>query len=65
MSEKANKIAMRYAEGYVTDEQLERYRALGVISDAEYETIWAMRHNATGEDITDAEAIDIITGVSY
>lgn len=64
MSEKAKKIAERYLEGYVTDEQLERYRALGVISDAEYETIWALRHGSTGEDITDAEVVDIITGVS-
>lgn len=49
MSSKAKKIAKRYELGYVTDEQLDRYHELGVITDAEYAEIRAIRHSGEEE----------------
>lgn len=49
MSVKAEKIKERYQLGYVTDEQLGRYERLGVITQVEYEEIYAMKHPAIGE----------------
>lgn len=44
MSKKAERIAQRYAQRYVTDEQLERYHELGVLTDEEYAHIYASKH---------------------
>lgn len=50
MSTKAKSIMGRYERGYVTDEQLGRYLSLGVISQEEYEAIYATRHPAQPEN---------------
>ena len=44
MSEKAEKIMQRYIKFYVTDAQLKKYLELGVITQEEYNTIYATRH---------------------
>ena len=44
MSDKANSILERYGKGYVTDVQLEKYLNLKVISQDEYNTIYATKH---------------------
>ena len=44
MSAKAEKIMQRYMKYYVTDAQLKRYYELGVITQEEYNTIYATRH---------------------
>ena len=44
MTPKAEKIKERYLIGYVTDEQLLRYFQLGVLTQAEYDEIYALKH---------------------
>ena len=44
MSAKAENIKTRYEKGYVTDSQLKRYFGLGVITQEEYDVIYAIRH---------------------
>lgn len=44
MSEKALKIMNRYEQAFVTDVQLEKYMKLGVITEAEYLAIYAVKH---------------------
>ena len=45
MSKKAESIMDRYKKGYVTDEQLLKYLNLGVITDEEYDIIYATKHH--------------------
>lgn len=49
MSRKAEQIRERYLKGYVTDEQLLRYKELGVLTEEEYEAIYAERHPEPNE----------------
>ena len=44
MTPKAEQIKNRYILGYVTDEQLSRYKDLGVLTQAEYDEIYALKH---------------------
>ena len=44
MTPKAEQIKNRYVLGYVTDEQLLRYKDLGVLTQAEYDEIYALKH---------------------
>lgn len=44
MTPKAEKIKERYLMGYVTDEQLLRYKELGAITQSEYDEIYALKH---------------------
>lgn len=44
MTPKAEKIKERYLMGYVTDEQLLRYKELGVLTQTEYDEIYALKH---------------------
>lgn len=44
MAPKAEQIKNRYVLGYVTDEQLLRYKDLGVLTQAEYDEIYALKH---------------------
>lgn len=44
MSAKATKIMERYMKNYVTDTQLAKYLALGVITEDEYNYIYATKH---------------------
>ena len=44
MSAKAQKIMERYEQSYVTDAQLAKYLQLGVITEEEYQAIYAIKH---------------------
>ncbi len=41
-------IKERYKQGFVTDEQLLRYKTLGVLTEEQYNEIYAIKHSATG-----------------
>ena len=46
------KIKERYLKNYITDSQLERFKALGVITQEQYDELYALKHPAewvTGE----------------
>lgn len=58
MSKKAQTIKSRYEKGYVTDAQLLRYLELEVITQEEYDTIYATKHPVTEESTnTEEESI--------
>lgn len=44
MSSKAEKIKERYLLGYITEEQLIKYKELGVITEEEYQEIYEAKH---------------------
>ena len=44
MTAKAEQVKTRYVLGYVTDEQLLRYKDLGVLTQAEYDEIYATKN---------------------
>lgn len=50
MSRKAEQIRERYLKGYVTEEQLLRYKELGVITEEEYQMIYDERHPEPNEE---------------
>ena len=39
-------IKERYLKNYITDSQLERFKALGVITEEQYKELYAMKHPA-------------------
>ena len=41
---KFEQIKERYARGFITDTQLSRYLALGVIDQEQYDEIYAIKH---------------------
>lgn len=45
MSDRAEKILVRYGKGYVTDAQLLKYLNLEAITQDEYDVIYATKHN--------------------
>jgi len=56
MSAKAEKIMERYLKGYVTEEQLIRYKELGVITQEEYDYIYSQKHPEQPEEPVIEEA---------
>ena len=43
-------IKERYLKNYITDSQLERFKTLGVITEAQYTELYELKHPAeTGE----------------
>lgn len=38
------KIKERYLKNYITDSQLDRFKTLGVITDAQYTELYEMKH---------------------
>ena len=38
------RIKERYLKNYITDSQLERFKALGVITEAQYTELYEMKH---------------------
>ena len=38
------KIKERYLKNYITDAQLDRFKALGVISEEQYAELYALKH---------------------
>ena len=47
------KIKERYLKNYITDSQLERFNALGVITAEQYDELYEMKHPA--ETVVDTE----------
>lgn len=50
------KIKERYMKNYITDAQLERFKALGVITAEQYDELYALKHLAEPETAADNEA---------
>ena len=50
------KIKERYMKNYITDAQLERFKALGIITEAQYLELYALKHPAEQETVADTEA---------
>lgn len=46
MRDKPQSILDRYKKGYVTDEHLSQYLELGVITQDEYDLIYATKHSS-------------------
>ena len=44
---KYEQIKERYRQGFVADEQLLRYKTLGVLTEEQYSEIYAIKHGAT------------------
>ena len=51
------KIKERYLKNYITDAQLDRFKALGVISEEQYAELYAMKHPAEQETAAEGETV--------
>ena len=49
------RIKERYLKNYITDVQLERFKALGVITQKQYNELYALKHPAELETATETE----------
>ena len=49
-------IKVRYLKNYITDSQLERFKALGVITEAQYTELYEMKHPVETDTAADTEA---------
>ena len=49
------RIKERYLKNYITDAQLERFKALGIITEAQYTELYALKHPAEQETAADGE----------
>ena len=49
------RIKERYLKNYITDSQLERFKALGVITEAQYTELYELKHPAETETAADTE----------
>ena len=47
------RIKARYIKNYITDSQLERFKTLGVITQAQYDELYALKHPAETETSAD------------
>jgi hypothetical protein len=50
-----NKVRDRYLRHYITDAQLLRFEALGIITAAQYADLYAEMHPETPEEGTDGQ----------
>ena len=50
------RIKERYLKNYITDSQLERFKALGVITEAQYTELYELKHPAEQETAAETEA---------
>lgn len=50
------RIKERYLKNYITDAQLERFKALGVITQKQYDELYALKHPVETETAADTEA---------
>ena len=50
------RIKERYLKNYITDAQLERFKALGIITEAQYTELYEMKHPAEPETAAETEA---------
>ena len=51
------RIKERYLKNYITDSQLERFKALGVITQEQYTELYEMKHPAEQETAADGETV--------
>ena len=51
------RIKERYLKNYITDSQLERFKALGVITEAQYTELYALNHPVEPETAADTETV--------
>ena len=49
------RIKERYLKNYITDSQLERFKALGVITETQYTELYALKHPVETEMAADGE----------
>ena len=49
------KIKERYLKNYITDIQLERFKALGVITQEQYTELYEMKHPAEAVVVTEGD----------
>ena len=50
------RIKDRYLKNYITDSQLERFKALGVITQEQYDELYALKHPVEPETVAETEA---------
>ena len=50
------RIKERYLKNYITDAQLERFKALGIITEDQYTELYEMKHPPEPETAADTEA---------
>ena len=51
------RIKERYLKNYITDTQLERFMALGVITQEQYDELYALKHPVEPETASDSETV--------
>ena len=51
------RIKERYLKNYITDSQLERFRALGIITAEQYDELYALKHPVELEAETAADNV--------
>ena len=49
------RIKERYLKNYITDTQLERFKALGVITQEQYDELYALKHPVELETAAETE----------
>ena len=49
------RIKERYLKNYITDNQLERFKALGIITQERYDELYALKHPVETETAADTE----------
>lgn len=49
-------IKERYSNNYIRDDQLERFKKLGIITEAQYKEIYALKHQVDTETTDNTEA---------
>ena len=49
------RIKERYLKNYITDTQLERFKALGIITQEQYDGLYALKHPTEPETVADTE----------
>ena len=49
------RIKERYLKNYITDSQLERFKALGVITEQQYTELYELKHPAVTDTAADTE----------
>lgn len=50
------RIKERYIKNYITDNQLGRFKDLGVITQEQYDELYALKHPAETDTAADTEA---------
>lgn len=49
------RIKERYLKNYITDAQLERFKALSIITEAQYTELYELKHPAVTDTAADTE----------